>query len=343
MRSQQWDMRERARRPGPESGPSGPTLSAPAGGPDHGLALELVRVTEAAAIAAGRWVGHGDEAAGKAAAAAAMREHILPVPMRGVVVVGEQSAGGRPALSKGADVGDGTGPACDVAVSAGDAALSPARDVPHAITAVAVAERGAMYDPPPAVPMQKLAVGADYADVVDIRLSVAENLRAIAAVKGVGTSDVTAAVLNRPRHRDLVRDIRDAGARVHLVEGGEVAGAVAAAHPERSVDVLLGTGGGEEGVLAAAALSCMGGAVQALLRPEGPDPRDQVRRDTGRVLRTDDLVRGERILFCATGVTGNELLRGVGHYPDFTTTESTVMCSNPGIVRSVRSEHRADG
>ncbi|MBB3053588.1 fructose-1,6-bisphosphatase II [Prauserella isguenensis] len=339
MRSQQWDMRERSGRLRPESGPA----LSDSEGLDHTLALELVRVTEAAAIAAGRWVGHGDDAAGKAAAAAAVHEHILPVPMRGVVVFGGQRTDGRPALSKGADVGGGTGPACDVGLSAGEAALSPARDVAHAITAVAVAERGAMYDPPPAVPMQKLVVGADYADVVDIRLPVAENLRAIAAVKGCGTSDVTAAVLNRPRHRDLVRDIREAGARVHLVEGGEVAGAVAAAHPERSIDVLLGTGGGEEGVLAAAALSCMGGSLQALLRPEGPDRREQVRRDTGRVLRTDDLVRGERILFCATGVTGNELLRGVGHYPDRTTTESTVMCSTPGIVRSVRSEHRTAG
>ncbi|MBB3663888.1 fructose-1,6-bisphosphatase II [Prauserella sediminis] len=341
MRSQQWDIRARSGRA--RSPELGPILSDGTDGPDHTLALELVRVTEAAAIAAGRWVGHGDDDAGGAAALAAMHEYILPVPMRGVVVLGSQRTDGAPALSKGAVIGDGTGPACDVGVSVGEAALSTARDVPHAITAIAVAERGAMYDPPPAVPMQKLVVGADHADVVDIHRPVAENLRAIAAVKGCTPSDVTVAVLNRPRHRDLVRDIREAGARVHLVEGGEVAGAVAAAHPDSPIDVLLGTGGGEEGVLAAAALTCIGGSLQALLRPEGADRRESVRRDADRVLRTEDLVRGGRILFCATGVTSNELLRGVGHYPDRTTTESTVMCSTPGIVRSVRSEHQAVG
>ncbi|OLT41286.1 fructose 1,6-bisphosphatase [Saccharomonospora sp. CUA-673] len=302
----------------------------------------MVRVTEAAAIAAGRWVGHGADRAGEIAASAAVRDYIMRVPMRGVVVLGDDRPDGSPALARGSRVGDGTGPECDVGVSAGDATLSPARDVPHAITAIAVTDRGGMFDPPD-VPMQKLAVGADHADVVDIHRPVAENLRAIAAVTGSIPADLTVAVLDRPRHRKLVHDIRETGARVHLLEGGEIAGAVAAAHPDSPIDVLMGTGSGPDGVLAAAALSCLGGSLQAILRPdeaEGSDGSARSGRAAERVLRTEDLVRGNRILFCATGVTGNELLRGVGRCPDRMTTESTVLCSDPATVRSVRSEHR---
>lgn len=309
--------------------------------PDHTLALELVRVTEAAAMAAGRWVGHGDKNSGRVAAVEAMHELVMSVSMRGVVVISEGEQAERPVLFRGEHVGDGAGPLCDIGISAGDGALSIARDVPNALTAIAVAERGALYDPSPVRSMQKLAVGVDYVDVVDINRSVAENLRAVATVKGARVSDVIVAVLNRPRHRELVHEIRDAGARVHLIEGGEVAGAIAAARLESPVDMLLGTGSAAEGVIAAAALSCMGGALQARLRPDDSEPGEQpgTGPDSGEVLHTGDLVRGGRILFCATGVTNSEVLRGVRHHAGRTTTQSIVLCSEPDTVRIIRSEH----
>ncbi|QRP45746.1 fructose-bisphosphatase class II family protein [Amycolatopsis sp. FDAARGOS 1241] len=305
-------------------------------GLDHTLALELVRVTEAAAIAAGKWVGHGDENSGKAAAVDAMHQLIMSVSMRGVVVIGEGEKRDTPVLFKGADVGDGDGPVCDVGLSAGHGTLSKAGDVPYALAAIAVAERGAMYDPSPVRSMEKLAVGPECVDVVDVTRPVAENLRAVAKVKDVRVSDVVVAVLNRPRHRELVHEIRDAGARVHLLEGGDVAGAIAVARPESPVDLLLGTGGAAEGVIAAAGLSCLGGALQVRLRPGDPEKS----QDLGEVLHTEDLVRGESVLFCATGVTGNELLRGVQNHAGRTTTQSIVMCSKPDTVRIVRSERR---
>jgi fructose-1,6-bisphosphatase II len=298
--------------------------------PDQALALELVRVTEAAAIAAGHWVARGQRNSPKVAAAGAMHEHLMSVLMRGAVVVGEGEKDDTPVLFRGEDVGFGDGPVCDLAVSAGDGALSPVKDVPNSLAVIAVAERGALYEPPPAAVMEKLAVGSDCADVVDITRPVAENVRAVAAAKGVRVSDVVVAVLNRSRHRELANEIRDAGARVHLLEGGEVAGAIAAARPESSVDMLLGTGEAADGVIAAAALSCLGGALQVRLRPEGFDT----------VLHAGDLVRGERILFCATGVTTNELLRGVQYHAGRTTTQSMVLCSQPDTVRMVKSEHR---
>lgn len=317
----------------------------PAGidGPDLSLALELVRVTEAAAIAAGRWVGHGDENSGKVAAVDAMHELIMSVSMRGVVVIGAGARSDTPVLFKGDDVGKGIGPACDIGISAGDGALSVARDVPNALAAIAVAERGALFDPAPALSMEKSAVGPDYADVVDIERPVAENLRAVAMAKSGAVSDVVVAVLDRPWHRKLVHEIREAGARVHVTEGGEVAGAMAAARPESPVDMSLGTGGAAEGVIAAAALSCLGGALQARLRPEAPEKTESdsgFGSGAGDVLHTEDLVRGGNILFCATGVTGSEVLRGVQHRFGRTTTQSIVMCSKPDTVRIVESEHR---
>ncbi|MEV0065798.1 fructose-bisphosphatase class II family protein [Amycolatopsis sp. NPDC050768] len=299
-------------------------------GLDHALALELVQVTEAAALAAGRWVGHGDEISGKAAAVEAMHNVIGSVPMRGVVVLGEDGK----RLIKGEEVGTGAGPACDVAINAGDGALSVARDVPNALAAVAVAERGALFDPPPDVAMEKLVVGPECAGVVELDRPVAENLRAVASAKGGRVSDVVVAVLNRPWHRELVHEIRDAGARVHLIEGGEIAGAIAVARPESPVDVLLGTGGAAEGVIAAAALSCLGGSVQARLRSDDSGTRHDV-------LHTEDLVRGERILFCATGVTGSEVLRGVQQHAGRTTTQSIVLCSQPETARIVKTQHRS--
>jgi fructose-1,6-bisphosphatase II len=298
-------------------------------GPDQALALELVRVTEAAAIAAGRWVGRGERNSGKIAAVSAMHEHLMSVPMRGVVVIGEGEKDDTPVLFRGESVGFGDGPACDLGISAGDGALSPVRDMPDSLAAIAVAERGALYDPPPGAVMEKLAVGPGCAAVVDITRPVTENLRAVAAARGARVSDVVVGVLNRPRHRELVHEIRDAGARVHLLEGGDVAGAIAVARPESPVEMVLGSGGAAEGVIAAAALACLGGSLQARLRTEGFD----------KVLHTGDLVRGRNILFCATGVTGSELLRGVQRHSGRTTTQSLVLCSQPDTVRMVKSEH----
>jgi fructose-1,6-bisphosphatase II len=298
-----------------------------------------VRVTEAAAIAAGRWVGRGHQDSGRIAAMDEMHRLIMSVSIRGVVVIGAGEASDTHVLFRGEDVGDGHGPACDVGISTADGALSVARDVPNALAAIAVAERGALYDPSPGLVMDKLAVGPDCVDVVDIDRPVAANLRAVAAAKRVDVSDVIVAVLNRPRHRDLVREIREAGARVHLIEGGEIAGAIATARPDGRVDMLLGTGGAAEGVIAAAALSCMGGSLQARLRPEDSEQG----RAAEKVLHTDDLVRGESVLFCATGVTSNEVLRGVAHHAGRTTTQSLVMCSKPDTVLMVNSEHRRTG
>lgn len=335
MRTQKWAAPEVSGDPRAEERNVG--SFARTGGPDHTLALELVRVTEAAAIAAGRWVGRGDKNSGKVAAIDAMHKHIMSVSMRGVVVIGE----GQKRLFRGEDVGDGNGPACDIGISAGDGTLSIARDVPNALAAIAVAQRGALYDPSSVHYMDKLAVGPDCVDVVDINRPVAENLRAVATAKGVGVSDVIVAVLNRPRHRELVHEIRAAGARVHLIEGGDIAGAIAAARPESPVDMLLGTGRAAEGVIAAAALSCLGGSLQARLRPEDSEQKKpETGHDSDKVLHTDDLVRAESILFCATGVTGSELLRGVQRHSDRTTTQSIVMCSKPDTVRIVKSEHR---
>ncbi|TNC18948.1 fructose-bisphosphatase class II family protein [Amycolatopsis alkalitolerans] len=314
-----------------ESGIPVPT----SGSPDHTLALELVRVTEAAAIAAARWVGRGDEGRGKVAAVDAMHGTLRSVSMRGMVVVGEDPRRDPAVLCHGADIGDGDGPACDIAISVGDGALSPARDVPSALAAVAVAESGAMFEPPARV-MEKLAVGPDYVGFVDLDRPVAENLRAVAKVKDGRTADVVVAVLNRPRHRELVREIRDAGARVHLIEGGDVAGAIAAARPDSPVDMLLGTGDAAEGVIAAAGLACLGGAFQARLRSE-------TGRDSREILHADDLVRGESVLFCATGVTDSELLRGVLYHEGRTTTHSMVLCAKPETVRIVKSAHPARG
>ncbi|GGQ20149.1 fructose-bisphosphatase class II [Streptomyces mutabilis] len=307
--------------------------SAGTEGLDHTLALELVRATEAAALAADRWVGRGATNSGRSAAIDAMHRLLMSVPMRGAVVIGVGEKRGTSVLPKGECVGDGNGPACDIVISAGD--VSPPM--------VAVAERGAMYDPSSVLSMEKLAVGPDYVHVVDIDRPVAQNLRAVAAVKGVRLSDVIVAVSNRPRNRQLVREIREAGARVHLTEGGDVAGAIAAACPENSVDMLMGTGGAADGVIAAAALSCLGGALQARLRPEDSEQHEkkhQTGLDAGSVLHTGDLVRGGKVLFCATGVTGSELLSGVQHRSGRTCTQSIVLCSSPHTVRIVTSEHR---
>ena len=220
--------------------------------PDRNLALELVRVTEAAAMAAGRWVGRGDKNGGDGAAVDAMRQLIGTVSMRGVVVIGEGEKDDAPMLFNGEEVGNGEGPECDVAVDPIDGTTLMAKGMPNAISVLAVAERGAMYDPSAVFYMEKLAVGPEAADVIDITAPVAENIRRVAKAKGAGVADVTVCILDRPRHDDLVKEIRDAGARIRFISDGDVAGAISAARPSTGVDILFGIGGTPEGVIAAA-------------------------------------------------------------------------------------------
>lgn len=311
--------------------------------PDRNLAMELVRVTEAAAMAAGRWVGRGDKNGGDAAAVDAMRQLIGTVSMRGVVVIGEGEKDQAPMLYNGERVGDGSGPECDVAVDPIDGTTLMSKGMPNAIAVLAVTERGAMYDPSAVFYMEKLAVGPESADVVDLTAPVRENVRRVARAKRCSVSDVTVCVLDRPRHQRLVQDIRDAGARIRFISDGDVAGAIAAARPDTGVDLLLGIGGTPEGIIAACALKCMGGAIQARLWPRDDDERQKAvdaGHDMDRVLLTDDLVKGENAFFCATGVTDGDLMRGVRYRAGGCTTQSIVMRSKSGTVRMIDGFHR---
>jgi fructose-1,6-bisphosphatase II len=311
--------------------------------PDRNLALELVRVTEAAAMAAGRFVGRGDKNGGDGAAVDAMRKLIGSVSMRGTVVIGEGEKDEAPMLFNGEEVGNGDGPEVDVAVDPVDGTTLMAKGMPNALAVLAVAERGAMFDPSAVFYMEKLAVGPDCADVVDIDAPVRDNLRAVARAKGINVSDVSVVVLDRPRHEQLVADIRDAGARIRFISDGDVAGAIAAARPESGVDILLGVGGTPEGIITACALACMGGELQAKLWPKDAAEREKALaagHDLDRVLRTGDLVRGENIFFCATGVTNGDLLRGVHYRAGGASTQSLVMRSKSGTVRMIDAWHR---
>jgi fructose-1,6-bisphosphatase II len=309
--------------------------------PDRNLALELVRVTEAAAMAAGRWVGRGDKNGGDGAAVDAMRALIGTVSMKGVVVIGEGEKDEAPMLYNGEQVGDGRGPECDVAVDPIDGTTLMAKGMPNAIAVMAVADRGAMYDPSAVFYMEKLATGSAAADVVDITVPVAENIRRIAKAKKSSPADVTVCILDRPRHEQLVHEVREAGARIKFITDGDVAGAIAAAREGTGVDLLLGIGGTPEGIIAACALKCMGGALQGKLWPKDDDERQKAidaGHDLDRVLHIDDLVRGD-VFFVATGITDGELLRGVQYRSGGCTTQSLVMRSRSGTIRSIESLH----
>src|SRR4051794_5351291 len=324
------------------------TLSAPRRNPvqeepDRNLALELVRVTEAAAMAAGRWVGRGDKNGGDGAAVDAMRKLVGSVSMRGVVVIGEGEKDEAPMLFNGEQVGNGEGPECDVAVDPIDGTTLMSKGMPNALAVLAVAERGAMYDPSAVFSMEKLAVGPDAADVIDITAPVAENIRRVAKCKEIGVADVTVCVLDRPRHRDLITEIRRTGARIRFISDGDVAGAISAARPNTGVDLLVGIGGTPEGVIAAAALKCMGGEIQGKLWPQTDEERARAREaglDLDQILTTDELVRGNNVFFCATGVTDGDLLRGVHYRAGGCTTQSIVMRSKSGTVRMIDGYHR---
>jgi fructose-1,6-bisphosphatase II len=320
-----------------------PALAVDKRAPDRNLALELVRVTEAAAMSAGRWVGRGEKNGGDGAAVDAMRALIGTVSMRGVVVIGEGEKDEAPMLYNGEEVGDGTGPLCDVAVDPIDGTTLMAKGMPNAVSVIAVAERGSMFDPSAVFYMEKIAAGAECADCIDITAPVGENIARVAKAKRGHPEDVTVCILDRERHQHLVSQVREAGARIKFISDGDVAGAISAARPGTGVDLLLGIGGTPEGIIAAAALRCMGGVMQARLWPRDDEERQKALaagHDLDRVLFTEDLVRGDDIFFCATGVTDGELLRGVRYYADSVHTESIVMRSKSGTIRIIDSLHQ---
>ena len=319
-----------------------PELAVHREAPDRNLALELVRVTEAGAMAAGRWVGHGDKNGGDAAAVDAMRTLISTVSMRGVVVIGEGEKDKAPMLYNGEEVGDGLGPECDVAVDPVDGTTLMAKGMPNAIAVLAVAPRGEMYDPSAVFYMDKLATGPEAADVVDITAPPAENIARVAKAKGGTAEDVTVCILDRPRHETLVQQVRDAGARIKFIIDGDVAGAIMAAREGTGVDLLLGIGGTPEAIIAACALSCMGGTLQGRLWPRDDAERQKAidaGHDLDRVLGLRDLVSTDNVYFAATGVTDGELLRGVRYRPGGVNTQSIVMRGKSGTIRLVDSWH----
>ncbi len=313
--------------------------------PDRNLALELVRTTEAAALAASRWVGRGDKESADGAAVDAMRLILGTVRMTGTVVIGEGEKDEAPMLFNGEVVGDGSQPEVDIAVDPIDGTTLTSKGRGGAVAVIAVSERGTMFDPGPCVYMEKIAVGPEAAGVVDMEASVADNLRAIAAAKGIAVTEVTATVLDRPRHDDLVAEIRETGSRIRLIGDGDVAAAIATAWPDSGVDVLFGIGGTPEGVIAAAALKCMGGELIGRLWPRDEAERTQAVEqgyDLARVLGTDDLVAGDNCFFAATGITDGNLLHGVHYDRSGVTTQSLVMRSRSGTVRLVEARHHPD-
>jgi len=310
--------------------------------PDRNLALELVRVTEAAALAAARWMGRGDKEAADQAAVDAMRLVLNSVSMDGVVVIGEGEKDEAPMLFNGEEIGAGGTP-CDIAVDPIDGTTLTSLGRNNAIAVIALAERGTMFDPGPCVYMEKLAVGPEAADVIDIEAPIKRNLEAVAKAKGEDVDDVTAVVLDRERHADIIRECREAGARIHLIPDGDVAGAIAAAWPMSGADILIGVGGTPEGVIAASALKCLGGAIQGRLWPRDENERNAAQEagyDLDRVLTTDDLVGGDDVFFAASGITDGDFLQGVRYWGEGASTESLVMRAKSGTIRTVKSTHR---
>ncbi|MEO6411947.1 MAG: class II fructose-bisphosphatase [Pedococcus sp.] len=311
--------------------------------PDRNLALELVRVTEAAAMAGGRWVGRGDKNGADGAAVEAMRALISTVSMKGVVVIGEGEKDDAPMLYNGEEVGDGNGPDCDVAVDPIDGTTLTAKGQSNAVSVLAVSDRGSMYDPSAVFYMDKLVTGPEAADVVDIRLPVAENIKRIAKAKKETVEDVTVVMLDRPRHQKLAAEVRDAGARLRFISDGDVAGAIMAARDDTGIDLLLGIGGTPEGIITACAIKCLGGVIQGRLWPQDDDERQRAidaGHDLDRVLSTNDLVTGENCFFVATGITDGELLKGVRYRAGGATTHSLVMRSKSGTIRLIESHHQ---
>ena len=306
--------------------------------PDRNIALDLVRVTEAGAMAAARWIGRGEKESADQAAVDAMRFVLDSVSMRGVVVIGEGEKDEAPMLYNGEEVGNGQGPEVDVAVDPLEGTRLTALGQPNAISVIAVAERGTMLFPGAALYMEKIAVGPQAIDAIDIERSPAENVAGVARALGKTAREVDVVVLERERHDELIAELREAGARVRLIRDGDVAPSIAAAQPGTGVDVLYGIGGTPEGVISAAALKCVGGGIQGRLWPRNDEEREQLLAaglDPARVLHTDDLVSGQDVFVAATGVTSGSLLQGVQYTQGGAVTDSIVMRSRSGTVRRV--------
>jgi fructose-1,6-bisphosphatase II len=300
-------------------------------GPDRNLALELIRVTETAALAASPWVGRGEKDLADGAAVKAMREMINTVDMQGVVVIGEGEKDNAPMLHNGEQVGNQQGPLCDVAVDPIDGTSLTANGMNGAISVIALAPRGTMFDPAGAFYMDKIVTGPAAAAVIDINASVAQNIQAVAKAKGLKVGEITVVVLNRPRHEKLISEIRAAGARIRLIQDGDVAAAIETARPDAGVDLLMGVGGTPEGVITAAAMICLGGSIQGKLNIDG--------KNSGSVLTTRDLVSSDDVFLAATGITDGELVHGIRYTPFGALSQSIVMRGKSRTVRIINTEH----
>ena len=299
--------------------------------PDRNLALELIRVTETAALAAAPWVGRGQKDLADKAAVEAMRKMINTVDMAGVVVIGEGEKDNAPMLHNGESVGNQEGPACDVAVDPIDGTSLTANGMNGAISVIALAPRGSMYDPKTSFYMNKIATGPQAANVIDITATTAQNIAAVAKAKNLAISDVTVVVLNRPRHEQLIKEIRECGARIRLIQDGDVAAAIETARPNTGIDLLMGIGGTPEGVITAAAMICLGGAIQGQLHIDG--------KSSGPILNTRDLVNSDDVFLAATGITDGELVKGIRYTSFGAVSQSIVMRGKSKTVRVIETEH----
>lgn len=311
--------------------------------PDRNLAMELVRATEVAALSAARWMGLGDKEAADQAAVDGLRTLLGTVSMNGIVVIGEGEKDEAPMLYIGEEVGDGSEPLVDIAVDPIDGTTLLSKGMPNALAVVALAERGSMFYPPNIAYMEKIATGPEAADAIDIEKPVADNIRAVAKATGLQVRDVTVVILDRPRHEQIVREIREVGARIKFISDGDVAGALMTAMPDTGVNLLLGIGGSPEGVITACALKALGGNMQVRIWPRNDEERrivEEEELDTNAVLTMDDLVRSDNTFFAATGITDGELLRGVHYTSRGATTQSLVTRSKSGTVRFVNATHQ---
>lgn len=313
--------------------------------PSRNLALELVRVTEAAALASGRYMGRGQKEAADKAAVDAMRLVLNSIEMDAVVVIGEGEKDEAPMLFNGEKLGNGEPPAVDIAVDPIDGTRPLANGFINSIATVAIAPRGTMYDPGPFMYMHKIAVGPDAVGMIDINAPVEVNLRRVARIKNMHVNDLTVVILDRPRHEELIRDVRECGARIRLIPDGDVAGAMMTCWPEAGVDLLMGVGGTPEGVLAACALRGMRGEIQGKLYARSDDELARGKElgyDFEKNLAIDDLVSSKDVFFAATGITDGALLDGVKYYSHGATTSSLVIRGLTGTVREMTARHNFD-
>ncbi len=311
--------------------------------PTKNLALDLVRVTEAAALAAGRHMGRGDKIQADQAAVDAMRLMLNSIEMDGVIVIGEGEKDKAPMLFNGERLGTGEGPILDIAVDPIDGTRPLAHGLPNSIATVALAPRGTMFNPGVFYYMEKIATGPLAKDVVDINAPVADNLNKVAKAKGEKVEDLTVVVLDRPRHDKLISEIRRAGARIKLIPDGDIAGAIMSAMPETNIDLLMGIGGTPEGVIAAAAMRCLGGTIMGKLHLHRQDEMNQAKQlglDLNKPILMDDLISSEDVFFAATGITTGDLLDGVSYFPNGAKTDSLVMRGLTGTIRRITATHR---